>query len=78
MLNNHAAIVSMLDKGNVKIQLHNQLDFSFENLDPQITRDANDDKVLLLPIEGGLIEMKNNKIIILADWCFYCCCSLFI
>ncbi|OQY00235.1 MAG: ATP synthase F1 subunit epsilon [Bacteroidetes bacterium 4572_128] len=48
ILKNHAPIVSILEKGNIKILDENDKKFFFE-------------------IDGGAIEAKNNKIIVLAD-----------
>ncbi len=48
ILNNHAPIISTLEKGNVKI------------IDGH-------DKTSFIPIGGGVIEVKHNKIIILAE-----------
>ncbi len=67
MLNNHAPIVSILDKGNVKIHVHTQSDLSFDDLHGSIERLPADNKVLTLNIKSGTIEMKDNKVIILAD-----------
>lgn len=48
VLNNHAAVISTLDKGNVKIsESHNQ--------------------VKNVVIDGGLVEVLDNKIIVLAE-----------
>lgn len=65
MLNNHAPIVSVLGKGTVKISTSQPVDL--ESISPLFTRDTTDDTVLLLPIDGGVIEMKDNKVIVLAD-----------
>lgn len=47
ILKNHAAIISTLEKGQIKVT------------------DLNN-KVILIDITGGLVETKNNKIIVLA------------
>ncbi|CAM1367430.1 F0F1 ATP synthase subunit epsilon [Tenacibaculum xiamenense] len=67
MLNNHAPIVSILDKGTVKIHVHTQNHLSFDDLHGSIEKLPADDKVLTLDIKSGTIEMKDNKVIILAD-----------
>lgn len=63
MLNNHAPIVSILTKGNVKINASQFV------IDP--AHEAKFTKVnqqnYSLPIQSGTIEMKDNKVIILAD-----------
>ena len=48
ILNNHAPIISILDKGEVKI------------ID-------NEDKTKYYDISGGVVEVKQNNIIILAE-----------
>lgn len=62
MLNNHAPIVSLLGAGNVKIYgnitLAKDVAAKFQSIDNNLT---------LLPISSGTIEMKGNKIIVLAD-----------
>ena len=61
MLNNHAAIVSILKKGFVKINGELELDDSNKTLFEQ------KDKGYWFAIDSGAIEMNANKIIILAD-----------
>ncbi|MFK7747936.1 MAG: F0F1 ATP synthase subunit epsilon [Kordia sp.] len=61
MLNNHAPIVSLLGAGNVKIQGDITLD---EDIADKFTQDGKD---TILTINSGTIEMKDNKIIVLAD-----------
>lgn len=67
MLNNHAPIVSVLGKGLVKIHVHTQEHLEIDELTGIIEPHADDDKVLTLKIKSGTIEMKDNKVIILAD-----------
>jgi F-type H+-transporting ATPase subunit epsilon len=62
MLNNHAAIVSLLREGVVKISGNKEL---AENVKDKFSKD--DNNTLLLKINSGTLEMKDNKIIILAD-----------
>lgn len=63
MLNNHAAIVSLLTKGNVKITAQNI------NIDKEFISQFNkvNEQNYWLPINSGTIEMNENKVIILAD-----------
>ena len=65
MLNNHAAIVSSLAKGSVKVHIHSQS--VIEDLNEKIVPSETDNKVLTLQINSGTLEMKNNKAIILVD-----------
>ncbi|MFC4738615.1 F0F1 ATP synthase subunit epsilon [Flavobacterium ponti] len=63
ILNNHAPIVSLLTKGNVKINA------------PKITIEKEfiskfnkvNEQTFWLPINSGTIEMNENKVIVLAD-----------
>ena len=61
MLNNHAPIISLLGKGNVKVWGDINLE---EDVAEKFTKQNG---VTLLPINSGTIEMKDNKVIVLAD-----------
>ncbi|NRA91586.1 MAG: F0F1 ATP synthase subunit epsilon [Psychroserpens sp.] len=61
LLNNHAPIVSILKEGNVKISGNITLE---EEVEAKFNKS---DKGYWLPINSGTIEMKDNKIIVLAD-----------
>jgi len=62
MLKDHAPIVSLLDKGSIRIK-GNQIEVMKEYAD-QFSKEKDE---LILNINGGTVEMNNNKIIILAD-----------
>ena len=62
MLNNHAPIVSLLGPGQVKIYGDVSLDKDVAN---KFSNENNG--ITMLDISSGTIEMKDNKIIILAD-----------
>ena len=62
MLNNHAPIVSLLQEGTVKISGTIEIEE-----DHQDKFKKGDDKGSWLSINSGTIELKENKIIILAD-----------
>jgi len=62
MLNNHAPIVSLLVEGNVRFQGSDvKIESEFES---EFTNNKGE---YSLPIKSGTIEMKENKVIILAD-----------
>jgi len=61
MLDNHAPVVSLLVKGAVKIFGNVELDESVASL---FTKE---DGTTNFHITGGVIEMKDNKAIVLAD-----------
>ncbi|NQX80411.1 MAG: F0F1 ATP synthase subunit epsilon [Flavobacteriaceae bacterium] len=60
MLDNHAAVVSLLVKGKVKIESD-----SFEISDDSLFEKQNN--IYSLNIVSGTVEMQNNRITILAD-----------
>jgi len=62
MLNNHAPIVSTLIKGIVTISGKIDLDDTFKNKFKK-----QDDNTTLFQISSGTVEMRNNKLILLAD-----------
>ncbi|WP_338409060.1 F0F1 ATP synthase subunit epsilon [uncultured Flavobacterium sp.] len=63
MLNNHAPIVSLLIKGNVKITAQNiQIEKEFVSKFNKVN-----EQTFWLPINSGAIEMNENKVIVLAD-----------
>ncbi len=62
MLNNHAAIVSLLDAGQVKFRGTPEFTEGFEE---KFTKE--DSGKWVLEINGGTVEMNDNRIIVLAD-----------
>ena len=62
MLNNHASIVSSLQSGKVKFRGEPIITEGFED---KFIKEGKD--TWTLEINGGTIEMKDNKIIVLAD-----------
>lgn len=67
MLNDHAAIVSILTEGTIKIHTHTQSHLVFDALHSEVNPHHDDDKVLTLKIKSGTVEMKDNKVIVLVD-----------
>ena len=63
MLNNHAPIVSLLQQGLVKITAPS---FKFSSESEGLFKKVNDQNYTLA-INSGTIEMKDNKVIVLAD-----------
>ncbi|WP_405575002.1 F0F1 ATP synthase subunit epsilon [Winogradskyella sp. Asnod2-B02-A] len=61
MLTNHAPIVSILKEGHVKVAGNVQLE---DEVEAKFTKS---DKGVWLAINSGTLEMKDNKLIILAD-----------
>ncbi len=66
VLSNHAPIISALVKGEVKLNLTDNFIVT-EKTSELVTKDANDQKVIRIAIKGGVMEMLNNKVIVLAE-----------
>ncbi len=62
MLQNHAPIVSLLGTGDVKVQGDIEISEDFQN---KFSKGANGETIL--SITSGTVEMKDNKVIVLAD-----------
>ncbi len=63
MLNNHAPIVSTLQKGNIRIQAAS---FKLSKEAAALFTKVNDQNYSFA-IESGTLEMKDNKVIVLVD-----------
>nr|WP_315253696.1 F0F1 ATP synthase subunit epsilon [uncultured Flavobacterium sp.] len=63
MLNNHAPIVSLLQKGTVNITAPS---FDFDEETSSLFTKINDQNYTL-EINSGTLELKDNKVIVLAD-----------
>ncbi len=66
LLNNHAPIISALTKGTIKLDLA-QGKQTFEPIEGKVETSSKSDKHLFVNIKGGVIEMQNNKVIVLAE-----------
>ena len=61
LLNNHAPVISLLKEGNVKINGNITLEENVEQLFKK------SDQGFWLAITSGTLEVKDNKVIVLAD-----------
>ena len=66
VLSGHAPIISALVEGNLKVNLTENF-VSSEETSALVTTEGNDQKVILVAIKGGVMEMLNNKVIVLAE-----------
>lgn len=66
VLSNHAAIISALSKGEVKVNLTEAYEATDDSSE-LIQADNSDAKVIRIEIKGGVMEMLNNKVIVLAE-----------
>lgn len=67
MLENHAAIVSVLQEGTVNIHVHTIEHLEFDQISGLFETHIDDDKIVTLKIKSGTVEMKDNKVVILVD-----------
>ncbi|MDX2361931.1 MAG: F0F1 ATP synthase subunit epsilon [Crocinitomicaceae bacterium] len=66
VLNGHAAIISALTEGSVKVDLSKPF-VQDEDTNSLIQNDNANKNVIRVGIKGGVMEMLNNKIIVLAE-----------
>lgn len=66
VLKGHAPIISALTKGTVKVDLKQAVDAS-EFSSGMISSDTSNSKVIRVSINGGVVEMLNDKVIVLAE-----------
>lgn len=65
VLKGHAPVISALAEGDVKVNLTAAFEGDSEN--EAIKVDKGDNKTIRVAIKGGVIEMQNDKIIVLAE-----------
>lgn len=65
VLTNHAPIISALTTGTIKVDLTQAFEED-EKTSPLIQKGSSS-KVIQVAINGGVVEMLNNKIIVLAE-----------
>lgn len=66
VLNGHAPIISALKEGVVKVDLISNFEVT-KNTSDLIEEDSKDSKVIRIAIKGGVVELMNNKLIVLAE-----------
>lgn len=65
ILNNHAPIISALGKGIIKIDL--SANFERTEKSSSLIEEDKNPKIIRVGIKGGVVEMLNNKVIVLAE-----------
>ncbi len=66
ILDNHAPLISSLKEGVVKIDLPDSYK-KYDGMSGKIEPDKSNDRVVRLTIKGGVVEVQNNKVVLLAD-----------
>jgi len=66
VLKGHAPIISGLGNGVVKVDLAEPFEIN-EKKDNNIELDSSNSKVIRVKIKGGVMELLNDKIIVLAE-----------
>ncbi len=66
VLKNHAPIISALKEGRIKVDLINAMDID-EDASNHIVIEESNNRIIYVNIKGGVMEMQNNKIIVLAE-----------
>ncbi len=61
ILNHHAPVVSVLQKGYIKLEKNTPVEPKFQDKFETI------DGKICFSVQGGVIELKDNKVIILVD-----------
>lgn len=67
ILKDHAAIVSTLKEGTIKVL---QIEGGFNKVNSEsgkLEHDMKEDKELFFEVKGGVVEVNNNQIIVLAE-----------
>jgi len=67
ILNNHAPIIATLKKGIVKVKIAEENAMRFDNEIGSLVHDNAVGQEVLFNIEGGVVEVLNNKVILLAE-----------
>ncbi|MCB9361374.1 MAG: ATP synthase F1 subunit epsilon [Flavobacteriales bacterium] len=67
ILENHAPIISTLKAGTIKILQKEGGKNHFNSESGKMEHSTKNDKELFFEVKGGVIEMNNNKIIVLAE-----------
>jgi F-type H+-transporting ATPase subunit epsilon len=66
VLKGHAPIISSLIEGKIKVDIANH-ETDFDEFSGSFEPDSSNSRVIRMTINGGVMEMQNDKIIVLAD-----------
>lgn len=66
VLSGHAPVISALVEGDLKVNLTENF-VADDHTSELVSKDSSDQKVIRVAIKGGVMEMLNNKVIVLAE-----------
>ncbi|ADX67591.1 MULTISPECIES: F0F1 ATP synthase subunit epsilon [Weeksella] len=67
IMKDHAPIVATLGEGTIKIKVHSDTFKDFDNASGKVYNSPADQHTYLFDIKGGILEMNNNFISVLAS-----------
>jgi F-type H+-transporting ATPase subunit epsilon len=67
VLNNHAPIVATLKKGAIRLKVTDPSALQFDDESGTMKHDISKDGELSIEVNGGVVEMSNNNVIVLAE-----------
>ena len=67
ILNNHAPIIATLKKGDVKVKIAEENAMRYDNEAGMLVHDNEVGAEMKFGIEGGVVEVTNNRVIVLAE-----------
>ncbi len=67
VLNDHAPIISTLAAGNIRILEADGVKDHIDEVSDKLKRSTANDRELLLPVNGGVMEVRDNKVMVLTE-----------
>lgn len=67
ILEGHAPLISVLQAGEIEVLQSTAGNKSFDNLSGDFVKDRAKDTRFTFDVKGGVVEVVNNKVIVLAD-----------
>ena len=64
ILDNHAPLISALNKGDVKVDQNTEENKNFK---ARLNQEFKNENQFSFPINGGVVEVNDNKILVLAE-----------
>ena len=67
IMNSHAPMINVLQDGVVEVEQSTKYNQTFDGLSGEFVTDIAKDKRFSFEIKGGVVEVLNNKVIVLAE-----------